>query len=66
MAVRIAHATDIHWTLRPPFRRLASKRLLQQANQIIGRRATHFTRDVQDSLMDHLLDLAPEDRKSVV
>ncbi len=60
MAVRIAHATDIHWTLRPSLRRLASKRLIQQANQIIGRRASHFTRDVQDSLMDHLVDLAPD------
>ncbi|MFT6142453.1 MAG: 3',5'-cyclic AMP phosphodiesterase CpdA [Myxococcota bacterium] len=60
MAVRIAHATDIHWTLKPALRRLASKRLLQQVNQVIGRRAKHFTRDVQDSLMDHLVDLAPD------
>lgn len=60
MAIRIAHATDIHWTLKPALRRLASKRLLQQANQVIGRRAKHFTRDVQDSLMDHLVDLAPD------
>lgn len=60
MAVRIAHATDIHWTIKPALRRLASKRLLQQANQVVGRRAKHFTRDVQDSLIEHLVELAPD------
>ena len=60
MSVRIAHVTDIHWTLRPRVRTLASKRLLQQANQIVGRRAKHFCTDVQNHLIEHLVELAPD------
>lgn len=60
MVTRIAHVTDIHWTLRPGMGSLASKRLLQQANQVLGRRATHFSLDVQSALMEHLVELAPD------
>lgn len=57
MVTRIAHATDIHWTLRPHWRRLANKRFLQKANQVVGGRAKHFCTDVQNDLIQHLLGL---------
>ena len=58
--LRIAHATDIHWFVRPRLSRLPGKRLLGSANLYLGRRRHHFDRDVQDALIAHMLALEPD------
>lgn len=55
--MRIAHCTDIHWTADVPWGRLPGKRLLGTANQVLRGRKHHFPRQVQQTLMEHLLDL---------
>ena len=58
--LRIAHATDIHWTCRPPISSLFGKRLLGSANLYLRGRARHFTRHAQDHLMEALEELSPD------
>lgn len=58
--MRIAHATDIHWTVPAPLGRLASKRFLGVMNQVVGGRGKHFERRVQQGLVDHLVGLSPD------
>ncbi len=57
--MRIAHATDIHWIETPPLRRLPGKRVLGAVNMALGR-GSHFSREVQRSLVQHLIDLQPD------
>lgn len=47
MSLRIAHASDLHWTVPPPLRRIAGKRLLGSANLYVRGRMHHFDRAVQ-------------------
>lgn len=54
--MRIAHASDIHWTTDVPLGRLPGKRILGTANQILRGRRHHFPRAVQQSLVQHLLE----------
>ncbi len=58
--MRIAHATDIHWTESVPFTKLFGKRTLGTANQILRGRRHHFPEDVQQALMDHVRSLSPD------
>jgi len=58
--LRVAHATDIHWTDDVPLGRLWGKRILGTANQILRGRKHHFPEDVQQSLMEKVLDLKPD------
>ncbi len=58
--MRIAHATDLHWTAPVPWGRLPGKRLLGTANQIFRGRRYHFPRQVQRDLVAHLLALEPD------
>jgi 3',5'-cyclic AMP phosphodiesterase CpdA len=58
--LRIAHATDIHWTTDCPLGRLPGKRILGTANQYLKGRRHHFPRDVQRALVQHILDLEPD------
>ena len=58
--MRIAHATDIHWTESVPFTKLFGKRTLGTANQVLRGRRHHFPEDVQQALMDHVRSLAPD------
>ena len=58
--MRIAHATDIHWTIPAPFRRLPGKRLLGAVNQVVKGRAKHFERHVQQALVEHIVALDPD------
>ncbi|MFT7518634.1 MAG: 3',5'-cyclic AMP phosphodiesterase CpdA [Kiritimatiellia bacterium] len=58
--MRIAHATDIHWFLRPSLSRLLGKRLLGTANLYLRGRRHHFTRQVQDALVAHIVELNPD------
>lgn len=58
--VRIAHATDIHWTVTPPIGRMFNKRLLGGLNALFGGRRHHFPDEIQQELVDHLLALEPD------
>ncbi|MEZ4319185.1 MAG: metallophosphoesterase [Myxococcota bacterium] len=58
--MRVAHATDIHWTEDVPLSRLPGKRVLGTANQVLRGRRHHFPEAVQQALMDHLLAQAPD------
>lgn len=58
--MRIAHATDIHFTEDVPLLRLSPKRVLGTANQYLRGRRHHFPRPVQRALAEHLVALAPD------
>ncbi|MCB9667968.1 MAG: metallophosphoesterase [Alphaproteobacteria bacterium] len=58
--MRIAHCTDIHWTTDVPWGRLPGKRMLGTANQYLRGRRHHFPREVQQALVRHLMELAPD------
>lgn len=58
--MRIAHATDIHWTEDVPVRRLPGKRVLGTANQWLRGRRHHFPESVQSCLMEHVEALNPD------
>ncbi len=61
MTMRVAHATDIHWQLPPSARELCTfKRALGTANLYLRGRRHHFQREVQDALVAHLVDAAPD------
>lgn len=60
MAIRVAHVTDIHWTLRPPLRRIPGKRVLGAANLYLRGRRHQFPEAVQEALVAHLVALAPD------
>ena len=58
--MRIAHATDIHWFVPPPLRRLPGKRSLGTA-MLYGRgRRHHFDVAVQTALVQALVDVEPD------
>ena len=54
--MRVGHATDIHWMVPPSLASLPWKRILGTANLYLRGRKDHFSTDVQDALMQHLLD----------
>jgi len=58
--MRIAHVTDIHWMEPPTLNNLNVKRVLGTANLYLRGRRHHFTEEVQNALMAHLLELEPE------
>ncbi|TNE88310.1 MAG: metallophosphoesterase [Deltaproteobacteria bacterium] len=58
--MRIAHMTDIHWQVRPSFGDLSPKRVLGSLNLYVRGRHSHFTEAVQGSLVQHVLELAPD------
>lgn len=58
--MKIAHATDIHWTEDVPLSRLWGKRTLGTANQYLRGRRHHFPEDVQQALMEHVLAVQPD------
>ena len=58
--MRIAHLSDIHWNLRPPFGRLLGKRLLGTANLVFGGRGKAYSNAVQQELVRSVLALAPD------
>jgi 3',5'-cyclic AMP phosphodiesterase CpdA len=58
--VRIAHATDIHWTSPLPLSRVFGKRLLGGLNLVLGGRRYAFAEAVQRALVDHIVALEPD------
>ena len=58
--MRIAHFTDIHYTLLPEAAELSPKRALGTVNLVLGRRIRHFDPDVQARLVQSVLDQAPD------
>ena len=60
MTMRVAHVTDIHWMVPPDLGNMNFKRVLGTANLYLRGRRHHFTEEVQDALVAHLLDLSPE------
>lgn len=58
--MRLAHVTDIHWQVPPGIADLSPKRVLGSLNLYVRGRHSHFTEDVQDALVAHLLELAPD------
>ncbi len=58
--MRIAHVTDIHWQAAPGLADMTPKRILGTANLYLRGRRHHFTTDVQDALVQHLLTLSPD------
>jgi 3',5'-cyclic AMP phosphodiesterase CpdA len=58
--LRLAHATDLHWMVPPPWSRLPFKRVIGSANLYLAGRRHHFDPVVQDALVQALLDLAPD------
>ena len=58
--MRIAHATDIHWTVPPRISELALKRIWGSANLYLRGRAHHFDRTVQQAVAQRILELAPD------
>jgi 3',5'-cyclic AMP phosphodiesterase CpdA len=58
--LRIAHATDIHWMVPPPLRRLPGKRLLGSLNLYLKGRKTAFSREVQSALVQTIADEKPD------
>lgn len=55
--MRIAHATDIHWFVPPKATELAFKRILGTANLYLRGRRHHFSRPIQQALVQHMLGL---------
>lgn len=58
--MRIAHATDIHFTEDPSLLQLPGKRLLGTANLWLRGRRHDFPESTQQCLVDHLVELAPD------
>jgi 3',5'-cyclic AMP phosphodiesterase CpdA len=58
--MRIAHVTDIHWFQAPRLSQLPGKRTLGTANLYLRGRHHHFPAEVQQALMEHLTELAPD------
>jgi len=58
--MRIAHATDIHWFAPPSLRDITVKRTFGTANLYLMGRRTHFDLTVQNALVQHILELAPD------
>lgn len=58
--MRIAHATDIHWFVPPPFARLPGKRVFGTASLYVRGRRHHFDPAVQAALVQELIDQDPD------
>lgn len=58
--MRVAHITDVHWMVRPTWDGLRGKRWLGTANLFLRGRRHHFTDEVQQALVDHVLGLRPD------
>ena len=58
--LRIAHATDIHWMVPPPLRRLPGKRLLGSLNLYLKGRKSAFSREVQTALVQTIANEKPD------
>lgn len=58
--MRIAHVTDIHVQQAPQLGELFNKRALGAANLYLNGRRKHFTRAVQQALVDSVLDQQPD------
>lgn len=58
--IRVAHATDIHWFVPPPWTRLWGKRTLGTANLYLRDRRHHFDARVQDELVAALAATNPD------
>lgn len=58
--MRIAHFTDIHYTLLPELRELSPKRALGAVNLVVGRRLRHFDPHVQRALVQAVVDARPD------
>ena len=58
--MRIAHATDIHFTEDPSLLQLPGKRLLGTANLWLRGRRHDFPELIQQCLVDHLVALEPD------
>lgn len=61
MTFRIAHLTDVHWTIDPsPWRLGLGKRLLGTLNLYLGGRRYHFDDRVRDQLVADVLTQQPD------
>jgi 3',5'-cyclic AMP phosphodiesterase CpdA len=58
--VKVAHATDIHWFAPPRVSDLTVRRTVGSANLYLMGRRKQFHTSVQQSLVDHVLALAPD------
>lgn len=58
--IRIAHATDLHFTCPPPPSRLFGKRVLGTANLYLGNRRSQFSARAQAAAVHQLLALKPD------
>lgn len=58
--MRIAHASDIHWSLPPRVNRLSPKRLLGAANLYLRGRRKEFSSEVQSALVEAVQREAPD------
>jgi len=58
--LRIAHATDIHWSAPLPLGRVFGKRMLGGLNLLLGGRRHAFDEVVQRALVDHIIASEPD------
>ena len=58
--IRLVHATDLHWFVPPPWRRVPGKRTFGMANLYLRGRVHHFDAAVQQQAVEAMVRAAPD------